>query len=122
MEKTSHMMIDFADAFSTNVYQIGAIFLQLRVMFLEKSGLGVGMMPLVDPGLYMVRFVAFQWLLYIYQHDLYVIIYYWDYSLFTLCIWDNNHSQSQFIIVYRTQPQSIALNTVCLIFVGSICG
>jgi transcription factor IIIB subunit 2 len=54
MEKTSHMMIDFADAFSTNVYQIGAIFLQLRVMFLEKSGLGL--MPLVDPGLYMARF------------------------------------------------------------------
>lgn len=52
MEKTSHMMIDFADAFSTNVYQIGAIFLQLRVIFLENSG--YGLMPLVDPGLYMV--------------------------------------------------------------------
>ena len=59
MEKTSHMMIDFADAFSTNVYQIGAIFLQLRVMFLEKSGVGLGMMPLVDPGLYMVSSLKF---------------------------------------------------------------
>lgn len=54
MEKTSHMMMDFADAFSTNVFQIGSCFLQLRVMFLEKTG--VQAMPLVDPGLYMARF------------------------------------------------------------------
>jgi transcription factor IIIB subunit 2 len=54
MEQTSHMMIDFADAFSTNVYQIGAVFLQLRSIFLGECG-GITM-PLVDPGLYMARF------------------------------------------------------------------
>ena len=54
MEQTSHMMIDFADAFSTNVFQIGAVFLQLRSIFLGESG-NIAM-PLVDPGLYMARF------------------------------------------------------------------
>jgi transcription factor IIIB subunit 2 len=52
MEQTSHMLIDFADAFSTNVYQIGAVFLQLRRIFLGDNMT----MPLVDPGLYMARF------------------------------------------------------------------
>ncbi|KAJ3256567.1 transcription factor TFIIIB subunit brf1 [Boothiomyces macroporosus] len=54
MEKTSHMMIDFADAFSTNVYQIGTVFLQLRNIFLGDRGNST--MPLVDPSLYMARF------------------------------------------------------------------
>jgi transcription factor IIIB 90 kDa subunit len=52
MEQTSHMMIDFADAFSTNIYQIGSLFLLLRRIFLADGSV----MPLVDPSLYMARF------------------------------------------------------------------
>ena len=36
------------------MYQIGAVFLQLRTIFLTESG--ATMMPMVDPGLYMARF------------------------------------------------------------------
>ncbi|KAI8593886.1 cyclin-like protein [Geranomyces variabilis] len=50
-DKTAHMLIDFADALSTNVYQLGATFLKLvQVLHLN--------LPLVDPALYISRFAA----------------------------------------------------------------
>ncbi|OAJ41686.1 hypothetical protein BDEG_25246 [Batrachochytrium dendrobatidis JEL423] len=52
LEKTAHMLIDFADALSTNVYQVGATFLALCKIS------GVDKMPLVDPSLYISRFAA----------------------------------------------------------------
>lgn len=52
MEKTAHMLIDFADALSTNVYQLGATFLALCKVA------GVTNLPLVDPSLYIARFAA----------------------------------------------------------------
>ncbi|KAJ1341467.1 hypothetical protein BSLG_003121 [Batrachochytrium salamandrivorans] len=52
LEKTAHMLIDFADALSTNVYQVGATFLALcRIAGVEK-------LPLVDPSLYISRFAS----------------------------------------------------------------
>ncbi|KAI8912100.1 cyclin-like protein [Powellomyces hirtus] len=50
-DKTAHMLIDFADALSTNVYQLGATFLRL-VQILHLN------LPLVDPALYISRFAA----------------------------------------------------------------
>ena len=43
-EKTAHMLIDFADALSTNVFQIGATFLKLVELLHVR-------LPLVDPAL-----------------------------------------------------------------------
>ncbi|KND02835.1 transcription factor TFIIIB subunit BRF1 [Spizellomyces punctatus DAOM BR117] len=51
MDKTAHMLIDFSDALSTNVYQLGATFLKL-VQLLHLN------LPLVDPALYISRFAA----------------------------------------------------------------
>lgn len=48
-EKTAHMLIDFSEALSINVYQLGATFLKLcQLLHLE--------LPLVDPSLYISRF------------------------------------------------------------------
>nr|KAJ3422673.1 transcription factor TFIIIB subunit brf1 [Polyrhizophydium stewartii] len=49
--QTAHMLIDFADALSTNVYQVGATFLALCKVA------GIVKMPLIDPSLYISRFV-----------------------------------------------------------------
>ncbi len=51
IEKTAHMLIDFADALSTNVYEIGATFLRL-IQILHIS------LPIVDPSLYISRFAS----------------------------------------------------------------
>ncbi|KAI8927947.1 cyclin-like protein [Entophlyctis helioformis] len=52
LEKTAHMLIDFADALSTNVYQVGATFLALCKI------VSVPNLPLVDPSLYISRFAT----------------------------------------------------------------
>jgi transcription factor IIIB subunit 2 len=49
MEKTAHMLIDFADALSVNVYTLGATFLKLVHLLSIK-------LPIVDPALYISRF------------------------------------------------------------------
>ncbi|KAJ3019953.1 transcription factor TFIIIB subunit brf1 [Thoreauomyces humboldtii] len=50
-DKTAHMLIDFADALSTNVYQLGAAFMKLvRILGMD--------LPIVDPSLYISRFAA----------------------------------------------------------------
>ncbi|KAI9098284.1 cyclin-like protein [Phlyctochytrium arcticum] len=50
-DKTAHMLIDFADALSTNVYKLGASFLKLvQILHID--------LPLVDPALYISRFAA----------------------------------------------------------------
>ena len=49
MEKTAHMLIDFADALSVNVFTLGATFLKLVHLLSIK-------LPLVDPALYISRF------------------------------------------------------------------
>ncbi|KAJ3046705.1 transcription factor TFIIIB subunit brf1 [Rhizophlyctis rosea] len=49
MEKTAHMLIDFADALTTNVYVLGATYLKL-VQLLHLN------IPLIDPALYISRF------------------------------------------------------------------
>ncbi|EPZ36574.1 Cyclin-like domain-containing protein [Rozella allomycis CSF55] len=50
-EKTSHLLIDFAEALRTNVYYLGNTFLKLtRVLSVE--------IPLIDPSLYIPRFAA----------------------------------------------------------------
>ncbi|KAI8816210.1 cyclin-like protein [Fimicolochytrium jonesii] len=51
-DKTAHMLIDFSDALSVNVYQLGATFLKLANL-LRLSDL-----PIVDPALYISRFAA----------------------------------------------------------------
>lgn len=51
MEKTSHMLIDFADLLQTNVYVLGAAFLRL-VQVLRLN------LPLIDPALYIARFAG----------------------------------------------------------------
>ncbi len=50
-ERTSHMLIDFSDALSTNVYVLGHTFLKL----VQLLSLGV---PIVDPSLYIHRFAG----------------------------------------------------------------
>jgi transcription factor IIIB 90 kDa subunit len=54
MNKTAHMLIDFADALSINVYQIGATFLDLLPLVTSKDD----QLPLVDPSLYISRFAS----------------------------------------------------------------
>lgn len=49
MEKTAHMLIDFADALSVNVFTLGATFLKLVHLLSIK-------LPIVDPALYISRF------------------------------------------------------------------
>jgi transcription factor IIIB subunit 2 len=50
-DKTSHMLIDFADVLQTNVYVLGATFLRLvQILHLQ--------LPLVDPALYVARFAS----------------------------------------------------------------
>lgn len=56
MEKTSHMLIDFSDALSVNVYSIGACFLQIRLLFVDFIGKN-SVFPIVDPSLYMARYL-----------------------------------------------------------------
>ncbi|KAJ3299940.1 transcription factor TFIIIB subunit brf1 [Borealophlyctis nickersoniae] len=50
-EKTAHMLIDFADALSTNVFTLGTTFIKL-VSELHLN------LPLVDPALYIARFAT----------------------------------------------------------------
>ncbi|KAJ3039196.1 transcription factor TFIIIB subunit brf1 [Rhizophlyctis rosea] len=51
MEKTAHMLIDFADALNVNVYVLGHTFVRLRdILHLT--------IPIVDPALYISRFAA----------------------------------------------------------------
>jgi transcription factor IIIB subunit 2 len=54
MNKTAHMLIDFADALSINVYQIGSTFLDLLPLVTSKEDT----LPLVDPSLYISRFAS----------------------------------------------------------------
>eukprot|EP00041_Stephanoeca_diplocostata_P025724 m.679073 g.679073 ORF g.679073 m.679073 type:complete len:529 (-) comp22810_c0_seq6:2435-4021(-) len=49
-EKTSHMLLDFADALQVNVFTLGSIYLKL-IRRLNIRG-----MPIIDPSLYMLRF------------------------------------------------------------------
>mmetsp|Transcript_29776 Transcript_29776/g.74887 ORF Transcript_29776/g.74887 Transcript_29776/m.74887 type:complete len:603 (-) Transcript_29776:65-1873(-) len=50
-ERTSHLLIDFADALQTNVYELGHTFLRFcRVLKLQ--------LPVVDPSLFIPRFAA----------------------------------------------------------------
>jgi transcription factor IIIB subunit 2 len=50
-ERTSHMLLDFADILSTSVYSLGGTFLRLvRLLNLE--------MPIVDPSFFVARFAA----------------------------------------------------------------
>lgn len=51
MEKTTHMLIDFADAIQVNVFILGRSYLKLiRVLNLR--------LPLIDPSIYIARFAA----------------------------------------------------------------
>ena len=51
MEKTTHMLIDFADAIQVNVFVLGRSYLKLiRVLNLR--------LPLIDPSIYIARFAA----------------------------------------------------------------
>ncbi|PWZ02524.1 BRF1-domain-containing protein [Testicularia cyperi] len=51
MEKTTHMLIDFADAIQVNVFVLGRSYLRLiRVLNLR--------LPLIDPSIYIARFAA----------------------------------------------------------------
>lgn len=50
MEKTAHFIIDFADAFQTNVFQIGSVFLKLRQLVIADADTSL---PLIDPSLFM---------------------------------------------------------------------
>ena len=50
--QTRHMLMDFAEAIYVNVYAIGATYLQLI------KSLGVVNIPIVDPSLYIQKFVA----------------------------------------------------------------
>ncbi|SNX81819.1 related to BRF1 - TFIIIB subunit, 70 kD [Melanopsichium pennsylvanicum] len=51
MEKTTHMLIDFADAIQVNVFILGRSYLKLvRILNLR--------MPLIDPSIYIARFAA----------------------------------------------------------------
>eukprot|EP01087_Luapelamoeba_hula_P015268 TRINITY_DN4540_c0_g1_i2.p1 TRINITY_DN4540_c0_g1~~TRINITY_DN4540_c0_g1_i2.p1 ORF type:complete len:671 (-),score=132.07 TRINITY_DN4540_c0_g1_i2:55-2010(-) len=51
LEKTAHMLLDFADALSTNVYVLGHTFVNLvTIQHLTTQ------LPLVDPSLYIERF------------------------------------------------------------------
>eukprot|EP00842_Homolaphlyctis_polyrhiza_P000607 jgi/Hompol1/1547/HPOL_002737-RA len=52
METTAHMLIDFADALSTNVFQIGATFVALCKVA------GVQKLPHIDPALLISRFAT----------------------------------------------------------------
>ncbi|KAJ1030195.1 hypothetical protein NDA16_001106 [Ustilago loliicola] len=51
MEKTTHMLIDFADAIQVNVFILGRSYLKLiRILNLR--------LPLIDPSIYIARFAA----------------------------------------------------------------
>ncbi|EST06427.1 Transcription factor TFIIB, cyclin-like domain protein [Kalmanozyma brasiliensis GHG001] len=51
MEKTTHMLIDFADAIQVNVFVLGRSYLKLiRILNLR--------LPLIDPSIYIARFAA----------------------------------------------------------------
>ncbi|CAO1623774.1 unnamed protein product [Sympodiomycopsis kandeliae] len=51
MEKTTHMLIDFSDAMSINVFELGRHYLQLvRALNLQ--------LPVLDPSIYIMRFAA----------------------------------------------------------------
>jgi transcription factor IIIB subunit 2 len=51
-EKTSHMLLDFADALQVNVFTLGSVYLKL-VLKLNIRG-----MPIIDPSLYILRFAS----------------------------------------------------------------
>ncbi|KAI8898454.1 hypothetical protein BC833DRAFT_589676 [Globomyces pollinis-pini] len=55
LNKTSHMLMDFSEAFAINVFSIGAVFVKLRDLFFNGKDADQ-MLPLVDPALYMARF------------------------------------------------------------------
>lgn len=51
MEKTPHMLLDFADALETNVYTLGHMFLKLvKILSIQ--------LPVIDPSLYIHRFAS----------------------------------------------------------------
>ena len=49
-DKTSHMLLDFADILQVNVFKLGAVYLKLVKKLCVRG------MPIIDPSVYVLRF------------------------------------------------------------------